>query len=537
MQGGSWHTTPRSGQKYSVILFPKDEGRQFEWHLSMQDRDTLLHFAQAWCVHSPLPLGALDRSSFCRLMLDSGLLNPARGKAANPTTRVCYHWIGALFDDLTCPQTQDLSRVPALSAGQFFVAIEMIIHTYARLKNSKNPGVLLPAQEVEVKTLEECVAEVNMALRKQSAKKDAKSLGASLAVVVDHEGVGHDVAKTAEKKREKQELHAQNMMIEPEVIKLVTEHKSLFRSLHEAYSDEGDMQWQHIRQLFRDFGMCPRFISRYHLKHLFHALKHRDSMQPSSPSLKPAGNRRRAKPADFATEATSRHQKPSKFRMTVANVLLNIGTHKPVANDQPFGVEQLVEIMLKAVFIYLSFYGSDTQRAASSGMKVIWMITHLRRLALHTKEHRGQKMVRRHGNQRNVFRERGEDVDPDFTPPLGSRLELFLENDLDTFFPDVSAFLVPVDIWTANRHTQDAVAASSHVLFRFVSSSTVVPSHAEVERLAMLPTNALHNCYSRPPTPPVAQPPALSKLEKDLRSRIYSRGITKRASEEEWMPR
>mmetsp|Transcript_21312 Transcript_21312/g.46786 ORF Transcript_21312/g.46786 Transcript_21312/m.46786 type:complete len:326 (+) Transcript_21312:2-979(+) len=324
--------------------------------------------------------------------------------------------------------------------------------------------------------------------------------------------------------------------MEPEFLKLVAEQKPLLRSLHEAYSDRGDMQWQHIRQFFRDFGMCPRFISRYHLKHLFHGLKHRDSVQLSSPTLRPAGNRRRAKPTDLSAEA-ARHQKPSKFRMTVANVLMNIDPQKSSESDQQFGLEQFVEILLKAVFIYLSFYGSDTQKAASSSMKVIWLVTHLRRVALYTKEHQGLKMVRGHSSQRKVFRERGEDVDPEFTPPLGNRLELFLESDLSAAFPDVSSILEPVDIWTANRHTQEAIASSSHVLSRFLSTSTIVPSHVEIERLAMLPTSALHNCYSRPPTPPLAQPPAYSKLEKDLRSRIYSRGITKRASEEEWMPR
>lgn len=382
----------------------------------------------------------MDRSTFCRLVLDCGLIDQAKAP---------LFWAVSLFDNMAqpvrcCPpeatwaptaavalvvnrwgvislldtiirQHFDLSTkatfVTGLTAAakkkfarEFFELSERQFRTNladeglggirflgsAGLDDSDGLGAVAGAAAASVAAAKPAFAASSAVHSKAGEHGEAASLLDldSDDAEQDVHGevrvfVGHTEDSQAARDAQQRFCSAANMLVEPEVLQMVVRHWRLFEKIHACYADEaGHVHLQDMLQFCFDFDLMPTIVPRHVLTSTYESAvcvipAPETPMRPVAPILESPPMLR-----------------GSKARKSVGRKLRSAEkTQATKEKAKPtFGASAFTETLLRIAFTYLGSYGNTAQQSATGFARFVWVLTYLhnaldqRRLATEIEE-------------------------------------------------------------------------------------------------------------------------------------------------------
>lgn len=269
------------------------EGKRMGWTLFRSEVLLLGETMNVWERASRgnnCPLG-MDRPTFCRFVLDCGLIDQKK---------VPYYWAVSLFDSVTqpircCPSklawafahtgsvavvanrwalisVMDVILRQHLEHHQKAAFFHQVIHTTR--KRLKAYFALHPADELRLREVsgEEGLSDKrlrrnNIGVRPQNSvtPDELESMDMENGTAAMCSGKGSSAQLQSDAAGRERLIMA--MLVEPEVLHLVTVHADLFRDLHACYSDEkGHMEFPMFMQFATDFQLSPQLVSSHFLK-------------------------------------------------------------------------------------------------------------------------------------------------------------------------------------------------------------------------------------------------------------------------------
>jgi len=270
----------------------------FEWFLRPTEAALLVQIATSW-IHAAYagsamhPIG-IDRPTFCRFLLDVGLVDQSK---------VTLFWATSLFDEVARPMRSCAvaeSRaalvpiVPTVNLWLLASVLDMILRqllpielkTRFLLSLWKIAKLRLPAYVVEESDLKEelftkfslgqldMAGVINARAKRTSAPGDptreanASGQGLPSSRKLVSAGGPQFGARDVHREECAREFRIHAMLVEPEVLHLVMSKQSLWQSLYDAYAD-GDagshMSFQALHQFCADFQLIPEITSSHYL--------------------------------------------------------------------------------------------------------------------------------------------------------------------------------------------------------------------------------------------------------------------------------
>lgn len=246
---------------------------------------------------SGLYLGC-DRPTFCRLILDLGLVDQ---------DTVPYFWAVSLFDEAArivrcCGRDTEMAMahlspiLPIVSRWALIGVLDQILrlHFTSQTKSKFFASLLplaklrLPAHVIQESCLqEEMVPEYlgnpdMLVTGGPNGEGGPEGFGVKGPVSAEDKekerereqrGHGARLTKTSAEDMAREqvcrEFYFRAMIVEPEVLNLLAQHQSMFQKLHECYAEDGDLTYPGLLQFCTDFHLTPAIASGNFVKLVF----------------------------------------------------------------------------------------------------------------------------------------------------------------------------------------------------------------------------------------------------------------------------
>lgn len=281
-------------------------GAKNNWMLTRGEVVYLSVVTNLWmkATHGKSFAVGMDRATYCRLVLDLGLVDQER---------VPYYWAVSLFDEaakpmrLCSPATDAtlahlspvkpiVSRWALMGILDLFIRLHFTEDTKGTFFASLLPiaKMRLPAYIVEESGLREEMlrkylnnADI-LVLGGPNGEGGWESFGVKMPTEKNEDRDGNSIiippakgqaAQTeagslaeAEIKREHlaRETMASAMILEPEVLHILAQHHELFQKLHVCYASEaGDLPFSALLQFCVDFNLTPQIVSANFVKRVY----------------------------------------------------------------------------------------------------------------------------------------------------------------------------------------------------------------------------------------------------------------------------
>mmetsp|Transcript_126732 Transcript_126732/g.405172 ORF Transcript_126732/g.405172 Transcript_126732/m.405172 type:complete len:1155 (+) Transcript_126732:57-3521(+) len=246
---------------------------------------------------SGLYLG-FDRPTFCRLILDLGLVDQ---------DTVPYFWAVSLFDEAArivrcCGRDTEMAMahlspiLPIVSRWALIGVLDQILrlhftnHTKSKFFASLLPlaKLRLPAHVIQESCLQEDMVleylgnpdmlvtggpngeggpegfgvkgPVSAEEKEKEREREQRGHGARLTKTSAEDMAREQVCR---------EFYVRAMIVEPEVLHLLAQHQSMFQKLHECYAEDGDLTYLGLLQFCTDFHLTPSIASGNFVKLVF----------------------------------------------------------------------------------------------------------------------------------------------------------------------------------------------------------------------------------------------------------------------------
>jgi len=286
----------QAADKANASLFDKrlpSNPKVFEWFLRPAEAVMMVQVATCW-IHAAYagsassPLG-IDRPTFCRFLLDVGLVDQSK---------VTLFWATSLFDEVSRPMRScavlesRAALVPILPTVNLWLLasiLEIILKqllpsdgkTKFLLSLWKIARLRLPHFAVDESDLkEDLFRKLSTGQLDMQAVTDAHFKSAPPAETRREPNTGvagkrkEPPAGAAQfdsgdlcREESAREFRVHSMLVEPEVLHLVMSRQSLWRTLFAAYADgEEHMSFQALQQFCRDFLLMPEITSWHYLR-------------------------------------------------------------------------------------------------------------------------------------------------------------------------------------------------------------------------------------------------------------------------------
>jgi len=302
------------------------------WMFSREEVLILSQITSMWgrVLRPMLPASLIDRTTFCRLILDLGLVDQAK---------VPFFWAVSLFDSQATQMrathhshasheaASTLPIVSTISSYMLVCVLDMIIRKLFGLSGggkgswNNNPHV---NRDVRVKFL---LSLVDIALYKLPASvlqqsgfnaeqitkainagTEVEALPSSARTSFSSEEAASSVYEAAELSK-KVALHPVNligqeflqsklvlaMLVEPEVLHVVAQHEAMFREMHASYVDDGSaranghMSYSAFLQFCVDFNLTPSLVSSHFLVNAYKSTRCLEMCSPEDLSYRRRG--------------------------------------------------------------------------------------------------------------------------------------------------------------------------------------------------------------------------------------------------------
>lgn len=393
---------------------------QISWISTQHDLTEIIQWSSAWVASTGVPLAeGMDRSTFCLFLLDLGLADQRE---------VPYVWAVTLFDKYSsmlriCGRDSENSdsnlegRVPVMPVVNAWDLVR-ILNSILRnrtstpnaddfLRHLRGLGIILQSEwfrldkeEMTVGSSMRAVPQTengNSASRKKGAtakRNRFRNAAAAFSSPVREPPPSGNPSENSgiDASAWKRNRLISGMIIEPEVIQVVEQHRRMFVALYESYAydeDPGLEDWQvredrfgvathlgkqgtmdfgSVLQLCHDFGFIPRLASRHEVWRAYR----------SSGGLG-AGVLERGQDDQRMKES---HKIPKIVLFRQAGE----------ANYDTCGVSVLAETLCRVAFGYLLAYGNSVQLDSNSRAKTVWLIAYLQQAAINLQKSHGRRV-------------------------------------------------------------------------------------------------------------------------------------------------
>lgn len=276
----------RSAERGNLNLADRswEAGAAMCWFFTKAEVKVLLQVVGLWmrATRGPATKIGMDRPSFCRLILDLGLVDQ---------DKVSYSWAVSLFDTVAKPMhinaadgsiSQSQPVVPIVSHWDLVHVLDFIIRRnfdattkqYFMLSLFNIARYRLPAFVIQDSGLEADKLIDAMNDKQQevplSPSQTARSSDADSADGPEMQVFQREPFKNQEQEEQMMDQLTHSMLVEPEVLHLVTQFQGIFQQFHACYSDaSGDMVFQKFQQFCVDFHLTPALVSSHFLKNTY----------------------------------------------------------------------------------------------------------------------------------------------------------------------------------------------------------------------------------------------------------------------------
>ena len=225
---------------------------------------------------------------------------------------------------------------------------------------------------------------------------------------------GHLSKSKAEKDVARRERLISAMLIEPEVLHVISVFEHVFQTLFKCYAPSGQMHFSDLWQFCLDFQLAPHFLTEQQLRKAYEAAecliilpprlvrepprakkqtardakKHKSKPHSAPPassssiqSVPPAPSSLDMRMESERTERARDSVLSGAARTSTASSVSNVEESEMLVSETIFGPHAFAETLCRVSFLYLSFYGSTLQQSSSSYFKVSWLLTFLRRVS------------------------------------------------------------------------------------------------------------------------------------------------------------
>lgn len=386
----------QSMERQNAFLTDKKfiEGQQMFWLFPQAEVLVISKCLQRWCVStrgSNLTIGTsgMDRPTFCRFLFDMDLIGEG----------VPYFWAVSLFDSVAQPM-----RLCTHANHSATAPLQPIVN---RFRLISVVDVIL-RQRFDTSSREEFLKQL-----KEFAKK-LKIYGDEVKRDLDRSEAREEWRSQPEKDLARRERLISAMLIEPEVLHVVSAFHHVFRTLFDCYAPSGHMQYTDLWQFCVDFQLTPQFITEQQLRKAYEVVECFDIL-PARLVREPPRARKQtvrdpkrhrskthsANSAHSASAPSSMHsvspapsnlsdvrEESERAERTRDSVLSGAASTTSAAEESEllecetvFGPNAFAEALCRICFLYLGFYGSTLQQSSSSYFKVSWLISFLRRIS------------------------------------------------------------------------------------------------------------------------------------------------------------
>eukprot|EP00928_Gymnodinium_smaydae_P014718 TRINITY_DN15418_c0_g1_i1.p1 TRINITY_DN15418_c0_g1~~TRINITY_DN15418_c0_g1_i1.p1 ORF type:complete len:991 (-),score=144.61 TRINITY_DN15418_c0_g1_i1:58-3030(-) len=269
-------------------------GHTMSWRLPTEDLVAAAQAAKFWAQAARPQLRdiGIDRPSFCRFVIESGLVHFETAP---------LFWAASLFDEVSRPLRCSSSDGPLreLAPVTQVVCSFHLVCIIDTLVSARCGG-----DKAEACRLLRRIPAAAKARLPEHLFEDARSEGEedrpppvilpklqlmrhpSLALGVDEDGPGARGASRGDDAVHggisRDEL-VRSFLVEPEVLHLVAQHFELFSRLHGCYADaSGNLSFQGLLQFCTDFHLAPSVASSHMLQHVYESARCLDG--PVDPS-------------------------------------------------------------------------------------------------------------------------------------------------------------------------------------------------------------------------------------------------------------
>ncbi|CAE8741976.1 unnamed protein product [Polarella glacialis] len=279
-------------------------GHLMDWTYRQTEVLALSEVANYWSIavwNKGASIG-MDRATFCRFILDVGLVDQKR---------VPYFWAVSLFDQMAnhvrCCSLEEASPglaplLPVVNRWELISVLEIIIRKHFGSDHKDRSSFLQSLLDIAKFRLPPHVFENGRFSAEQwhtmarggwgeeKPEKTSESEHASALAALFGGAAGEDsgnkgrahrrraLVVNAEEKNEEQnrsqEQRLHNMLVEPEVVQLLWQQQDMFRNLFQHYVDEAShMSFGAVAQFCSDFHLAPRLVSSHQLRKLYESVK------------------------------------------------------------------------------------------------------------------------------------------------------------------------------------------------------------------------------------------------------------------------
>lgn len=429
-------------------------GKQMKWSLARSEVLALLQVANLWtkATHGTQISVGMDRHTFCRFVLDLGLIDQ---------DRVPFFWAVSLFDEAAqplrwfSPDQFTVRPVPfrqIVNQWRLVSVLDMILcQIFGDDSRSAFFSSLLaiarmrlPRYVIEEGGLDDSFfAQLGSGSDPVFLSTDSSNLGDTADIVKLDSVIPAWMrngtteipsslctsASSSDLAREEQarDQSFRSMVVEPEVLHVLTQHQELFTQLHACYADgAGHMSLSRFHQFCLDFHLIPAVTSSHCVQTYYATVQCVDilvsdtaSTLDASETLEEPGRRR-----VHGSVPSRRDRKQATRRLTDCSKVKKGTTSAPTRSSecdvdiakktpscassrqsskigpssQPwrqvvslatsssskrksfpcsFGVGAFVECLCRAVFVYLGSYGNILQQGTGGYTRVLWLLTYL----------------------------------------------------------------------------------------------------------------------------------------------------------------
>lgn len=276
---------------------------------------------------------SMDRPTFCRMVLDFGLVDQHK---------VPYFWAVSLFDEaarsVRCSGRDSDTALAHLSPIVPIVsrwALTGVLDTIVRMHFTKPDKhrfiasllpiarLRLPASIVEESGLQEHMLQQyiqnpsmiiaggpngeggpeGFGLKAAAMSDDSVKDKEFLPSRREQEKCDDSTEREMKRQQAARDFFTQAMLVEPEVLNLLMQHHALFCKLHACYATDGHLSYAGLLQLCIDFSLTPAIASANFVKQVYETTRCVERAEPESNRF--PGLNEMASPRDAKKEATS----------------------------------------------------------------------------------------------------------------------------------------------------------------------------------------------------------------------------------------
>ncbi|CAK0880317.1 unnamed protein product [Prorocentrum cordatum] len=271
------------------------------WLLSFPEILAVLQVASLWAraAQGPGCLLGLERPTFCRLVLDLGLVDQKR---------VPYFRLVSQFDSLarlvSVPlrgQPNGMVVQPILSWRLFLTLMSHVFRQHFSNSSTKSTFVSALLDIVRLRLPESVIEDSGVddaklgdllsgvlparvfADKGSSAKAWLDFMVQDSEAADDEEVLGAQVPEMPQnvnifREELMKEQRLRSLLVEPEVLHVLAVYMPLFRQLHACYAEGGSMGFREFQQFCADFGLVPALSSTHQLRGIFESVETVDAL-------------------------------------------------------------------------------------------------------------------------------------------------------------------------------------------------------------------------------------------------------------------